>query len=120
MAWIVWAWDVIMNMVKVEQKPAWFCHSGNAYKEIVANAIANWQQTTIMNDLKKELWIVSKDSWKEMVDMWLGDITNGSYGYFRDQSQQQGICWPEEQSTHSHAVLANTGGDPQPMTITLQ
>jgi hypothetical protein len=44
---------VIMNMMKIEKPerlPFW-----NAYKEIVADAIAN-RRTTITNDLKKIVW----------------------------------------------------------------
>jgi hypothetical protein len=54
---------VIMNMMKIEKPerlPFW-----NAYKEIVADAIAN-RQMTITNDLKKIVWSKYKITYIEI------------------------------------------------------
>jgi hypothetical protein len=56
---------VVMDRMKVEEPDR--LQFWNAYKEIVADAIANWH-TTITNDLKKVLVMSSKYRLNDMVD----------------------------------------------------
>ena len=73
---------IIMDRMKVEEPdrlPFW-----NAYKEIVADAIAN-RRTTITNDLKKV--VMSKYRMNDMVNTFhVILISSSSFGYGRDQS----------------------------------